>query len=48
MALSSRSFGMLRKKAVSIHSVKGWLIATSTMIVVGRWPQRFHWKNGRR
>ena len=48
MALSSRSFGIDRKNECSIHSVKGWLIATSTMIVVGRMPQMFSSKNGSR
>ena len=48
MALSSRSLGMLRKKECSIHRVKGWLIATSTTMVVGRMPQTFHSKKGSR
>ena len=48
MALSSRSFGIDRKNECSIQSVKGWLIATSTMIVVGRMPQTLSWKNGSR
>ncbi len=39
---------MIRKNECSIQSVNGWLIATSTMIVVERWPQRFHSKNGSR
>ena len=48
MALSSRSLGMLRKKEWSIQRVNGWLMATSTTMVVGIWPHRFHSKKGRR
>ena len=31
--------GDVAEEAVSIHRVKGWLIATSTMIVVGNAPR---------
>ena len=47
-ALSSRSRGMPWKNEYIIQSVKGWLIATSTMIAVGSTPQMLSWKNGSR
>ena len=48
IAASSRSLGIDRKKLCSIQSVKGWLIAMSTMIVVGRTPQMLSSKKGSR
>ena len=47
-ALSSISLGTFRKNECNIQMVNGWFIATSTIMVVGKYPQIFHSKNGSR
>ena len=44
----SSHFGTVLKNEYKSQRVKGWLMATRTTIVVGRIPQIFSWKKGKR